>query len=229
MTRHASLVAAASFLALFITLLALASCTSRSTSALPTATPTETPEAIQTHSPSAVQSSTPTATRTPSSTATVTRTFWFTSTMVATTTPVPNASVSGTPIQIAIDCWNSGGCTVCGSVLYSCTGSGGWTGVCAFTDPCPSGLVAKQVAAKMRGAACANGTSFSTEVNGIALGTTTDNDNCLCGVCSEWVHLSQYYGGGFPGWVAGGSNTFLIPPVIGQLCVTEVVLTIGCE
>ena len=199
-------------------------------SAKATAVPaTQTPNGSQaTWTPLAVDTITNTVSPTP--TRTITRTRTSTSTNTNTATPCsanPSPIVTGTPITITVDCWNGGGCTVCGYASYLCITN--IASPCTFTDPVPGGLAAVQVWASVNGLSCiANGTVQST-VDGTVIGSDCGTTYlCSCNSCQTWDHTSQYYSGGFPSWVYGGTNTYTMT-VTGQFCMSHVLLTVGCE
>jgi len=175
----------------------------------------------------------PTATRTITRTPTLsnTRTLSWTpsQTYTYTDSPTPCTTPQGTTVTtINVDCWNtSGGCLVCGNTAYACTP---FTNTCAFTDPCPGGQAAVQIVANVFGLACTTGAGFDTSCNGTAIGSTTNATYlCSCGTCTIWCHDSGYYGGGFPGYVSGGTNNFAFSNIVGQFCMSYVTLSIGCQ
>jgi len=181
----------------------------------------------------AIASNTPfvpsgTATGSMTHTITNTRTSTYSPTFTITNTPQPTPAVTGTPVTITVDCWNAGNCNVCGATSYVCLTT--FTS-CTFTDPCPGGMTAHQIAADVYGLPCNNGLGFSTDVNGTALGNTSGVASyCNCSTCANYVHQGSYYGGGFPGYISGGTNTFNLTGLGGNtFCLAYVNLLIGCQ
>jgi len=175
-----------------------------------------------------------TFTRTVTNTRTITETPTETATQTPPQSPTPanTPQVTGTPITITVDCWSATNfCVICSALNYSCSSLSGWTPSCAFTDPCPGGTSARQIAAIILGESCTALTTFATDVNGTALGSTANAPvQCGCNACDSWTHVSAYYSGGFPGWVTAGTNTFSFTSITGgQMCISYVQLTVACQ
>ena len=142
----------------------------------------------------------------------------------------PEPGITGTPVVISIDCWNASGCILCYTSAYDCIGSPLWQPSCSFADPCPAGLVVKQIAARVFGGTCSSSPSFTMTVGGTVVGSYGNGGlTCSCGQCVQIARLSPYFASGFPGYVSGGSNTFAFTQTDGILCVSWVDLTFGCE
>jgi hypothetical protein len=133
----------------------------------------------------------------------------------------------------AIDCWSGGHCAMpCGGGAtgnYDCSdGTGGWSPTCPYTDPLPSGATVTMIEAVLFTHQCASSTSLTATVNGQTIGSTTEarsSCSCLSSPCLDTRVQSASYPAGFPGYVAGGSNTFGIT-LSGLICVEHVELTL---
>lgn len=147
------------------------------------------------------------------------------------------AALAQTPPQtrtFSIDCWSDGHCAMpCGGSAtgnYDCSdGTGGWTNACAFTDPLPSGARVTKIQATLFTHQCAGSTSLSPTMNGQAIGSVTESRSscsCLSSPCLDTTVTSGDFPNGFPGYNAGGQNTFGVNVTSGTLCVEHVDITL---
>ena len=201
----------------------------------PYPTLTGSPTRTRTRSHTGSQSPSRTATNTPTYTSTPTgsRSPSRTATRTSTPTPTFTETVTPTPTYVAfniiVDCWNTGGCTVCGNTLYSCL-IGPVVNNCNFTDPCPGGRQVRRIVTTADGLSCTSPLTLTTSVDGTAIGTSgpAPNANCVCGACEYFAQDSGYYGGGFPGYAYGGTNTYTINVTAGTLCLSYVEVLVYC-
>src|SRR5262249_19421537 len=113
---------------------------------------------------------------------------------------------------------------------YDCSdGTGGWSNTCAYTDPLPAGAKVTKIQAVLFTHQCDVSTTLSPSVNGQTIGTVTETRSscsCLSSPCLDTTVTSADFPGGFPGYTAGGTNTFGVNVTSGVLCVEHVELTL---
>jgi hypothetical protein len=134
-------------------------------------------------------------------------------------------------IQLEVDCWHSGWCTVCSeNTDYSCyPPEYCWISSCPFVDPLPAGRIVSRTDAEVRGVPCSGGNPESALidvfVNGIRVGGGRMIGGCYCDECYPLDISSDIYSLGFPGYVYGGENILSLN-VDGGICLSTVYLTL---
>ncbi|HIA06187.1 MAG TPA: PKD domain-containing protein [Flavobacteriales bacterium] len=131
--------------------------------------------------------------------------------------------------------WSGGWCSICGGPVgnYACNPPGcnpcGAWGPRTFTDCVPAGNVVTEICATVSFVSCGSQGNYFIALNGTTIGTRPPGGtNCACGSCETWTTCrKEPCPGGFPGYIYGGTNTFVLDviPTTG-FCLSRVVLTI---
>ena len=132
-------------------------------------------------------------------------------------------------------------CTICGTPdpSFQCASWGTWdNGRFDFFDPVPAGNTVTHIKAEAYGVwGCMDdkpASNVETKLNDTEVQTrNTPEGSCSCGDCNmPHTYDSQIFSassGGWPGYVYGGTNTWNMKVLSGDICVEKVVLTIFYE
>ncbi len=134
--------------------------------------------------------------------------------------------------------WSGGWCWICGGTVGnyacnppSCNPCGAW-GPRTFADCVPAGNIVTGICADVFFVSCSSAGNFFVALNGTTIGTRpSGGTNCTCYSCENWSTCrTDPCPGGFPGYVYGGTNTFVLDVIpTTSFCLARVVLTITYE